>query len=277
MSAPNRRAERPPLRLAAASLSGVSDSEWANAAAPYVDAAFLGGIALDGVSREAARELVDRGRSEFLPDDPLSFVDAELRALSDAPIRVGVNVRSATVSPVRAVATVCSDHGAILELNAHCRQDELLAVGCGEALLADTDRLCRYVAAAAETGATVSVKTRTEVSGVDLPETARRVADAGATMFHVDAMDSEHVVGEVAAAVGDDLYLVANNGVRDAASVREYLDYGADAVSVGRPSDDPRVLKRVRAAVDERFDADDSDESDPSDDSDGYDESEVPA
>jgi len=35
--------------------------------------------------------------------------------------------------------------------------------------------------------------------------------------------------------------------------VREYLEYGADAVSVGRPSDDPRVLRRVREATDAWF------------------------
>jgi tRNA-dihydrouridine synthase len=49
------------------------------------------------------------------------------------------------------------------------------------------------------------------------------------------------------------LFLVANNGVRDRPTVREYLKYGADAVSVGRPSDDPRVLSRVHEAVDEWF------------------------
>jgi tRNA-dihydrouridine synthase len=42
--------------------------------------------------------------------------------------------------------------------------------------------------------------------------------------------------------------------VRDRESVHEYLSYGADAVSVGRPSDDPRVLRRVRQATQEWFD-----------------------
>jgi tRNA-dihydrouridine synthase len=98
----------------------------------------------------------------------------------------------------------------------------------------------------------VSVKTRAEVDGVDLAETARRVRDAGATVFHVDAMDSESTVADVARAAPE-LHLVANNGVRDRATVREYLDYGADAVSVGRPSTDHRVLRRVRQAVDEWF------------------------
>lgn len=240
-------------RVALASLSGESDAEWARAGEEYAGAAFLGGIALDEKSRRAARKLVARDRTEFLPDEPLDFVDQELAKLDDSPLLVGFNVRSTTVGPVADAADVCAAHDAVLEVNAHCRQDELCAVGCGESLLRDTDRLCEYVAAAADAGALVSVKVRADVDGVDLVETARRVAAAGADLLHVDAMDSEALVGDVADAT--DLFVIANNGVRDEASVREYLDYGADAVSVGRPSDNPVVLRRVRTAVDDWFEA----------------------
>ncbi|MDS0294592.1 tRNA-dihydrouridine synthase [Halogeometricum luteum] len=245
-------------RLALASLSGESDAAWARAAASHAGMAFLGGVSLDEESRDAARELVARDRNEFLPDDPLAFVTGELDALADAEIRVGVNVRSATVDPVREAARLCADRGAVLEVNAHCRQDELRAVGCGETLLRDTDRLCEYVAAAADEGATVGAKVRAEVDGVDLAETAARLAEAGASLIHVDAMDSEDVVAEVAETP---LFVVANNEVRGRESVHEYLAHGADAVSVGRPSTDPRVLRRVRRAVDGWFDGERAGES----------------
>ncbi|AUV82232.1 dihydropyrimidine dehydrogenase [Salinigranum rubrum] len=241
-------------RLVLASLSGEADAGWACDGSLWADLAMLGGISLDGKSRDAARALVARDRSEFLPPDPLVFVDFQLAVLADTPVCAGVNVRSATVAPVREVARLCAAHDAAVEINAHCRQAELCRVGCGESLLRDTDRLCEYVTAAAEQGAEVSVKVRAEVDGVDLAETARRVEEAGATVFHVDAMDSEDVVASVADAAPD-LYLVANNGVRDRRTVSEYLDYGADAVSVGRPSTDPRVLQRVREAIDGWFDA----------------------
>ncbi|MCU4741515.1 tRNA-dihydrouridine synthase [Natronoglomus mannanivorans] len=241
-------------RLALSSLSGESDAEWARAGEEYAGAAVLGGIALDSRSREAARELLERERSEFLPADPIAFIDRQLAALEDAPITAGFNVRSATVDPIAEAARVCRDRGAFVEINAHCRQAELCAAGCGETLLRDTPRLCEYAEAAAETGATVGVKVRAEVPGVDLPTLARALADAGATYVHVDAMDSESVVADVVAATGSDLFVIANNGVRDAETVREYRAHGADAVSVGRPSDDPTVLERVRAAVDREFD-----------------------
>ena len=237
----------PPLALA--SLSGDADAEWARAGAPYAGAAFLGGIALDEPSRAAARDLVARDRNEFLPDDPLAWIDDQLDALADVDLRPGVNVRATAPDPVREAAAVCARHDAIVEVNAHCRQAELCAVGCGETLLADTARLREYVAAAAEAGATVSVKVRAGVDDVDLPVTARAVADAGASILHVDAMDSEPAIARVVDAAPS-LFVVANNEVRDEATVREYLAYGADAVSVGRPSTDPVVLERVSNALD---------------------------
>jgi len=245
---------RPPFRLAVASLSGQSDADWARAAAPHVGAAFLGGIALDDPTRAAARHLIARDRDEFLPPDPVAFVDDQLGRLADTPLRPAFNVRAVSPDPVARVGAVCQEHGAVVEINAHCRQDEMCAAGAGESLLRDSDRLCALVRAAAGEGATVSVKVRTELAGVDLPAVARDVTAAGADVVHVDAMDSESVVGDVAAAT--DAHVVANNGVRDRATVREFLACGADAVSVGRPSDDPDVLERVATAVAEWFDGD---------------------
>lgn len=238
-------------RLALASLSGEADADWAAAGAELAGAAFIGGVALDEPSHEAARALVDRDRREFLPDDPLAFISEQLAALDDVPIQPGINVRSTTVGPIREAAAICADHGAILEINAHCRQPELREIGCGETLLADSDRLTKYVKAAAAEGPAVSLKVRAEVTGVDLPTVARRIEHAGADAIHVDAMDSEEVIREVAAAA--DLFVIANNEVRDRESVQEYLGYGADAVSVGRPSREPTgaVMRRVAAAIDQ--------------------------
>jgi len=239
-------------RLALASLSGEADAEWAAAGAHVAGAAFIGGVTLDEDSLEAARALVDRDRREFLPDDPLAFINGQLSALDDVAIQPGVNVRSTTVEPIREAAAVCGTHGAILEINAHCRQPELREAGCGESLLADSDRLTTYVETAAAEGPAVSVKVRAEVEGVDLPAVADRIESAGADVIHIDAMDSEAVVEDVAAAT--DLFVIANNEVRDHESVREYFKYGADAVSVGRPSRQPTgaVMRRVASAVDER-------------------------
>lgn len=236
-------------RVALASLSGEADADWARAVTDHVGCAFLGGIALDEDTREAARAMTDRDRSEFLPADPIAFVDTQLEAVADAPLRGAFNVRSATLGPIERVAGVCRDHDAVLELNAHCRQDEMCAAGAGESLLRAPDALAEQVRTAAGMGTAVSVKVRAEVPDVDLPALARRIEDAGADAVHIDAMDSESVVADVADAT--ELFVVANNGVRGHETAREYLDYGADAVSVGRASDDPELLATVRETADD--------------------------
>ena len=236
-------------RLALASLSGCSDANWAIAGSRHAGAAFLGGIALDDPARIAAKSLVERGRDEFLPPDPIGFVEAQLSRLESVAIRPGINVRSTSREPIADVARCCVRTEGLLEINAHCRQEELCAVGCGETLLADTDRLGSFVETAVEVGAVTGVKVRAEVPGVDLVETARRIETAGATFVHVDAMDSRQVVADVVDTT--DLFVIANNGVRTATDVEEYRSYGAHAVSLGRPSDDPIARERVRRALGE--------------------------
>ena len=235
----------PPVALA--SLSGEADAEWAIQAAEYVGAAFLGGIALDDQTRAAAREMVARDRTEFLPADPIVFIDDQLAALEDVPLVPGYNVRTTSHDPLARAAHVCADHDAIIELNAHCRQDEMCAAGAGESLLRAPSRLRAQVETAAETGAAVSIKLRAEVDGVSLPELTADLDAAGADYLHVDAMDSESVIADIVEQTT--ATVIANNEVRDRESVVEYLSHGADAVSVGRPSDNPVVLDRVKSAA----------------------------
>jgi TIM-barrel protein len=234
------------VRLLAASLSGVADAAWARAAAPHVDCALLGGLALDGPTRRAARAMVARDREEFLPADPVAWAGRQFAALAGASIRPGLNVRASGPASVEPVAEVCAAHDAVLELNAHCRQAEMCAAGAGESLLRDPDALAAQVAAAGT--ATTSVKVRAEVGGVDLRTVARAASEAGADLVHVDAMDTPGAVARAAAAAPD-ATVVGNNGVRDGPTARRYLDRGADAVSVGRPTTDPDALARVARDV----------------------------
>jgi len=229
----------------AASLSGAADAGWARRVAPHVDCAVLGGLALDGPTRAAARELVARDREEFLPADPLAWAREQFAALADAPVRPGLNVRASDPEAVAAAADACAEAGAVLEINAHCRQAEMCAAGAGESLLREPDRLRAQVAAAGA-APRVSVKVRAEVT--DLRRVARAASAAGADVLHVDAMDTPGSVRRASEAAPD-LSVVGNNGVRDRETARRYLARGADAVSVGRPTTDQDALARVARAV----------------------------
>lgn len=238
-------------RLAVASLSGVADAEWAGNVAATVGCAMLGGLAIDRPTRTAAKALRGRGRAEFLPADLPAFVDRQLSAAGSLDLRPALNVRATELDRLDEVAAQCGRHGAAIELNAHCRQSEMCATGAGEQLMREPDRLYEQVAVASAR-TTTSVKLRAGVAGVALPELVAGLEAAGASWVHVDVMDSPEVIERLASTDGP--ALIANNGVRDAASARCYLRRGADAVSVGRASDDPRLLARVAAAISEWFD-----------------------
>ena len=75
----------------------------------------------------------------------------------------------------------------VYEIDAHCRQPEMVGAGAGEALLHDPERLEETIRALAAEGVSVSVKFRAGVG--DDREIARHCWSAGAEILHVDLMD----------------------------------------------------------------------------------------
>jgi TIM-barrel protein len=233
------------VHLYAASLSGVADRGWATRLAPVVNRAIIGGIAIDADTRAAAAELRDRGRIEFLPADPIGWVVRMTRAPRAVPM--GVNIRACDPGAVSAVGRAIDTPRVWIELNAHCRQPEICAAGAGEHLLHAPQELAALVRAGATTGATVGVKVRAEVDGVDLRDVARVVEAAGGAFIHIDTMDDPAAIRRVATATG--LRVVANNGIRTAEDIAQAVAAGATAVSVGRPSTDTGAMRQIARAT----------------------------
>ena len=230
--------------LIAASLSGVADRSWAQQLAPLVSRAILGGIAVDDRTRAAAEMLRARGRSEFIPTDPTAWIARMTRA--PRPVPMGVNIRAGTARSVRAVTAAVDTDAVWVELNAHCRQPEMCAAGVGERLLRDRRRLAELIEAGADCGARMGVKVRAEVPAVDLVAVARSIEAAGGAFIHVDAMDDPGAVARIASATG--VAVIANNGIRTREDVRAAREAGAGAVSVGRPSTDPKAVAQIARA-----------------------------
>ncbi|MDY6780345.1 MAG: dihydropyrimidine dehydrogenase, partial [Halobacteria archaeon] len=214
-----------------ASEAGLTDADYVLRRSEWLDAAFIGGIHADGETREAALEMVDRGRDEFMYDDAFDFVRREFERLEDSEVVPGVNVRSSSPEPLTEMGRIVDRHDGLLEINAHCRQPEMVEAGCGHSLLRDTDELRRRISAAAESGATVGAKIRAEVDGVEIPEVTSAVECSG-DFLHIDCMDSPGVIDSVAH--DTDLLVIANNGVRSREDVDDYLERGADMVSTAR-------------------------------------------
>ncbi|VVB84561.1 tRNA-dihydrouridine synthase B [uncultured archaeon] len=241
--------------IALAPMAGITDSKFASG---FRNAGMivLGGYNLDDKTNDAAQKEIARGRKEFVSKEPMEFLQNELEAAKGLTT-IAVNVRAATIGPYIEAAHLAKKSGAILEINAHCRQPELLELGAGEALLKDAPRLCEYIREIKKTGVVLSVKTRANV--VNDVELARAVQSAGADIIHIDAMPSN---GEIQDFPGADirvikrvrnstgLFIIGNNSIVDFESAKEMFSHGADMVSVARAAlSEPGIIDHLISEV----------------------------
>lgn len=230
--------------IALASMAGVVDAAYALSRAAHAGAAFLGGYAVDAPTIEAARAMTGRGRHEFLLDDPIGALEREVAALDRSGLVVGLNLRASSPERYVEVARALGPT-VVYEIDAHCRQPEMIGVGAGEALVQRPERLEETVRALAAEGVSVSVKFRAGVG--DDREIARRCWAAGAEVLHVDLMDLGYPkVREIRNTVP--LTLIANNSITTFDRMREMLSHGADMVSLARGATE-RTLAGLDAAI----------------------------
>lgn len=218
--------------IALAPMAGIVDSRYASRF-KKAGLIVLGGYNLDDKTNQAAKKEIERGRKEFVSGEPMDFLEKELEAMKGSAA-IAINVRASALQPYVQAAHMAKKSGAILEINAHCRQPEMLELGAGEALLNDLPRLCEYVREIKKTGVVLSVKIRANV--VNDVELAKAIEEAGADIIHVDAMHPEGVdigvIKRIRNSTG--LFIIGNNSVVDFESAKEFFSHGADMVSVAR-------------------------------------------
>ncbi|WP_440952352.1 methanogenesis marker 9 domain-containing protein [Methanococcoides sp. FTZ1] len=220
--------------IALAPMAGITNSEFANTHAQNAGLAVIGGYNLDSETNAAASKLVERGREEFITGSPLEFLEKEVKAV-DIDGAVAFNVRSTTLDPLLKAAEIIKEAGYILELDAHCRQEEMVSIGVGEALIKDQPRLAEWISKIKEIGVVLSVKVRANV--VDDIALVRVIEKAGADILHLDAM-KEGAGADLSAILrvrdSSRIFLIGNNSVLDFDDAKEMFSRGADMVSVSR-------------------------------------------
>ncbi|WP_298666167.1 methanogenesis marker 9 domain-containing protein [uncultured Methanofollis sp.] len=228
-----------------ASMAGVTDAAYVLARKEHIGAAFIGGYSIDEETMAASRSMAAEGRAEFLYDDPVAELKAQVAALQGSGVVLGLNLRGSSPASYAAIAGEIGD-SVVYEVDAHCRQPAMTALGCGEALLRDAHRLMETVRALKAEGVTVSVKVRAGVTGDDR-RLARLLWKAGADIIHVDLMDFGYArLRQIRNACP--LTLIANNSITSFDSAMEMFAHGADMVSMARRSDE-RTLAGIDAAI----------------------------
>jgi TIM-barrel protein len=240
----NDRIVRTPVGIA--SMAGIVDAAYVLARAGHIGFAFIGGYSIDARTMEAARSIAAGGdRKEFLYDDPVAELKAQIALCDKTDLVLGINLRGSSPESFRSLARALGD-AVVYEIDAHCRQPAMVAAGCGEFYLKNQEKLYAAVRALKEEGVTVSVKIRVGVAADDRA-LAAGIWKAGADIIHIDLMDAGSAkLRQIRNSCP--LLIIANNSITNFDRMREMLSHGADLVSVARQSDE-RTLAGLDAAI----------------------------
>jgi TIM-barrel protein len=240
----NDRIVRTPVGIA--SMAGIVDASYVLARAGHIGFAFIGGYSIDAPTMAAAKSLSAGGdRKEFLYEDPVQELKAQIALMKKSDVVLGINLRGSSPESFGALARALGDT-VVYEIDAHCRQPAMVAAGCGEYYLKNPDRLVAAVRALKAEGVTVSVKIRV---GVGNNDRALAVAlwKAGADILHIDLMDAGSAkLRQIRNSCP--LLIIANNSITGFDRMKEMLQHGADLVSLARQSDE-RTLAGLDAAI----------------------------
>ncbi len=222
-------------------MAGITDAEFLNKVIPFgFDTATLGGYSLDAETIEASEKIIKRGRNEFhfLQDEIIGHIKKEVNLIKKQhpDVKVSVNVRSTTPQPIIEVSKI--DNLDIVEINCHCRQEEILAIGCGQNMLKRGD-LADYIKDVVDNASCeVSVKIRANVEGSDTLKIAKLIENAGAEYLHIDAMkagifDADYdLLTEICS--NTNIKVIGNNSIDSEQKIEKMLKTGVYGFSIAR-------------------------------------------
>ncbi len=222
-------------------MAGITDAEFLNKVIPYgFDVVTLGGYSLDEKTINASAQILNRGRKEFHfeLDEIIPHITSEVALIkkNNPQVKVSANVRSATPQPIAEAS--CIDDLDIIEINCHCRQKEIVTIGCGQELLNRKD-LADYIAYVVDNSKTeVSVKIRANVEGIDTLKVAQTIEDCGADYLHLDAMDPNKldadwdILEEVCN--NTNIKVIGNNSIDCEDKIKKMYDCGVYGFSIAR-------------------------------------------
>jgi TIM-barrel protein len=154
-------------------------------------------------------------------------------------IKISLNLRATSPEPIILLSEVGNLD--IIEINSHCRQEELLKIGCGQEMLQSQKKLANFVRKVVnevDSEQKVSVKLRANVDNVDDIKIAKKIESSGADYLHIDAMKPGYpeadlkIINKISNET--ELFIIGNNSITDITSGKEMINAGASGISVAR-------------------------------------------
>ncbi len=223
-----------PNRLVLSAMAGINDSEFCKK--HPVGLAVLGGFNADEDSNAAAKEVLKRGRKEFIFDEPREGIEREAKSLWKSSQNFALNIRSKGVEGYLMAAETAEKYGGMLEINAHCRQPEFIDIKCGQWLMhhpQDLGSVIKEITTTADIP--VGVKIRGGLRETDYLQLAETLQKNGCTFIHLDAMvEGGGCDLSLISRLAKDNFVIGNNSVSNIASAEMMLAFGAELVSAAR-------------------------------------------
>lgn len=222
-------------------MAGITNADFLNKVIPCgFDAVTLGGYSLDEKTIQASEKIIKRGRKEFHfeLDEIIPHIEREVALIKEKhpEVLVSANVRSTTPQPIIEASEI--EGLDIIEINCHCRQEEITAVGCGQEMLKRDDLSYFLSKIVDESETEVSVKIRANVEGIDTLKVARIIEDSGADYLHLDAMNPSvfdadwKLLEEICK--NTNIKVIGNNSIDSAEKVKKMYDCGVYGFSIAR-------------------------------------------
>ena len=221
-------------------MAGITNAEFARKLIPYgFDTVTIGGYNTDKESIEACEKIIARGRKEFnYPEEEVySVIENEVNTIKDSfDVTVSANLRGTTPDPLIEISEIPNLD--IIEINCHCRQEELVAVGCGQSMLLRPDLEDYVKEVVKKSDSKVSMKMRANVEGVDNLEIARLAEDCGVDYLHIDAMklgvrDADFdLISKISNETN--IFIIGNNSINSISQAEKMLNAGANGISIAR-------------------------------------------
>ena len=221
-------------------MAGITNAEFAMKLIPYgFDTVTIGGYNTDSESIEACEKIIARGRKEFNypKEDIYNVIENEVNTIKDNfDVTVSANLRGTSPDPLIEISKIKNLD--IIEINCHCRQEELVAVGCGQSMLLRPDLKDYIKEVVKKSKSKVSLKMRANVEGVDNLEIAKLAESCGVDYLHIDAMkkgvrDADFdLIKEIFE--NTNIFIIGNNSINSISQAEKMLNAGANGISIAR-------------------------------------------
>ncbi|MHA1778128.1 MAG: tRNA-dihydrouridine synthase [Candidatus Heimdallarchaeaceae archaeon] len=234
----------PPIVQSA--MAGIADKNFCQEMLDYgVGMCTFGAYPLDRINNQASISVIKRGRKEFVVE--LNNINPDIWAKRHFTLTkkyqhqlITLNIRLVRVDDLsKSLLSSITPYIDMVELNAHCRQKEILNIGGGQNLTLEPKKLLKLIK---EIRQVVNVKIGIKIRGLNshkISENIELFEREKVNYFHIDCMipgkDKANIqyIKDISSITN--IPVIGNNSVRSVATINKMLDAGAIAASLARP------------------------------------------